>query len=81
VAVRARGKSVAGGPGAAIARGSRLSRGTVSRRRLRAVLCTLCDNPILAPEQPYPSPFGPICIFCLEDVVPEPDTEVPEADQ
>ncbi|GEM_PF-6427822 len=41
------------------------------------MLCRLCDAPVLPPDEPYASPFGPICALCLEDIVPDPESESP----
>ncbi len=46
-------------------------------RRSEGVLCRLCDAPVLPPDEPYASPFGPICALCLEDIVPDPESESP----
>jgi hypothetical protein len=61
---------------ARIPRAPRPSRHPAGRRATRSVLCALCDSPILPPDEPYASPFGPICILCVEDVAP--DDDLPE---
>lgn len=69
--------AVAHGAGEArISRARRPSGRRAGRPVARSALCALCDSPVLPPDEPYASPFGPICILCVEDVAP--DDERPE---